>query len=123
MIEVLTSQVSSEYLSYLRQRGISYLFAGDSSLDCAVLLYKLYEQFDIEKLMVAGGGVVNWSFLAEGLIDELSLVIAPVADGGTTAVSIFEQSELLPHREPMAFHFMEAKALDGDALWLRYNRT
>ena len=123
VIEVLTSQVSSEYLSYLRQRGISYLFAGDSSLDCAVLLYKLYEQFGIEKLMVAGGGVVNWSFLAEGLIDELSLVIAPVADGGTTAVSIFEQSELLPHREPMAFHFMEAKALDGDALWLRYNRT
>ena len=123
VIEVLTSQVSSEYLSYLRQRGISYLFAGDSSLDCAVLLYKLYEQFGIEKLMVAGGGVVNWSFLAEGLIDELSLVIAPVADGGTTAVSIFEQSELLPHREPTAFHFMEAKALDGDALWLRYNRT
>lgn len=122
VIEALTYKAPPEYLFYLRRQGVSYLFAGKERLDCALLLRKLYEQFGVKKLMLAGGGVVNWSFLAEGLIDELSLVIAPVADGGTDAVSIFEQSAFLPRSGPAAFHLLEAKPLDGDALWLRYRR-
>lgn len=120
VIEALTGQASSEYLSYLRNLGVSYSFAGDERIDCGVLLQKLSKLFGIEKLMVAGGGVVNWSFLDAGLIDELSLVIAPTADGGTESVSIFEQSEFLPHRGPVPFHLTEAKPLAGDTLWLRY---
>ncbi len=116
VIEVLTQQASSEYLAYLQELGISYIFAGTTRLDCALLLQKLHRLLGIEKLMVAGGGVVNWSFLAQQLIDELSLVIAPVADGGTTAVSIFEQSEFLPRSGPTVFRFQEAKPLDGDVL-------
>ena len=70
--------------------------------------------------MVAGGGVMNWSFLSAGLLDEISLVVAPVADGGTTAVSIFEQAPFLPGRSPVGLALKESKVLDGDALWLRY---
>lgn len=120
VIDVLTRQASPEYLAYLRRQGVSYLFAGEGSLDCPLLLQKLGCLFDIKKLMLAGGGVVNWSFLAMRLIDELSLVIAPVADGGTESVSIFEQSEFLPRSGPEAFHLLEAKPLDSDVLWLRY---
>ena len=70
--------------------------------------------------MVAGGGVVNWSFLREGLIDELSLVLAPVADGGTESVSIFEQADFLPSHPPVAFALKEVKPLGENVLWLRY---
>ena len=122
VIEALTEQASPAYLAYLQKQGVSYVFAGKDRLDCPLLLQKLRNLFDIEKLMVAGGGTVNWSFLAAGLIDELSLVIAPVADGGTESVSIFEQSEFLPHSGPVAFHLTEAKAMNEDVLWLRYNR-
>lgn len=121
VIEVLTEQASPEYLDYLQKQGVSYLFAGKERLDCALLLKKLWELFGIEKLMVAGGGIMNWSFLLEGLIDELSLVIAPVADGSTTAVSIFERADFLPNSIPVGFHLKEVKILDGDVLWLRYN--
>ena len=120
VIEVLTEEVSSAYLSYLQRLGISYLFAGKKQLDCRILLEKLAAEFGINKLMVAGGGVTNWSFLREGLLDELSLVIAPVADGNTSAVSIFEQADFLPVHGPTAFHLKAVKALDGDAVWLRY---
>ena len=120
VIEALTEQASPEYLVYLQKQGISYLFAGKEWLDCALLLKKLRSLFDIEKLMVAGGGTANWSFLSEGLIDELSLVIAPVADGSTTAVSIFERADFLPDHGPVAFRLKEVKALDDDVLWLRY---
>lgn len=120
VIEVLTEQAAPEYLAYLQDLGISYLFAGEKILNCSLLLEKLYTSFGIERLMVAGGGVMNWSFLQEGLIDELSLVIAPVADGSTTAVSCFEKANFMPSHAPVAFRLKEAKPMDGNALWLRY---
>ena len=121
MIEVLTEQALPEYLAYLKKLGISYVFAGVDRLDCTLLLKKLYSLFGIEKLMVAGGGVMNWSFLAQGCIDELSLVIAPVADGSTTAVSIFEQSEFSPY-SPIPLCLKQMKLLDENVLWLRYQK-
>lgn len=119
VIEALTRQASPAYLSYLRERGISYLFVGEGRLDCALLLQKLEALFGIDWLMVAGGGIVNWSFLQENLIDELSLVVAPVADGGA-GVSIFEGADFLPPHGPVAFSLQEAKPFTGNGLWLRY---
>lgn len=119
VIEVLTGQVSDEYIAYLRSMGISYLFAGEETLDCRLLLHKLKVQFGIEKVMLAGGGYMNGSFLRDGLIDEVSIVLAPVAEGGGTPVSIFERYEDQAIT-PAAFTMLEAKRLDGDGLWLRY---
>lgn len=121
IIEVLTEQVSNEYLAYLRKMGVSYVFAGAKHINCGLLLEKLQTKFGIEKLMIAGGGYMNYSFLHENLIDELSLVIAPLADGNTKSVSVFEQSDFLSERAPSVFTLKEVQKLDGDALWLRYS--
>lgn len=119
VIEAVTEQASPEYLSYLRRLGISYLTVGDERLDCASLVRKLRSRFGIERLMVAGGGMANWSFLQEGLIDEFSLVIAPVADGGSAASS-FERAPFLPPHGPVAFRIKDVKLMDSEVLWLRY---
>lgn len=120
VIEVLTGRVSNDYLAYLRGFGISYIFAGEELLDCGLLLHKLRTAFGIERLMIAGGGLMNWSFVQEGLVDELSVVMAPVADGSRTAASLFEKADFLPERAPAAFTLKEAKAVSGGSLWLRY---
>lgn len=122
IVEVLTEAVHIDYLAYLRKKEISYIFAGKDTLDCWILLEKLHRLFSIERLMIAGGGLMNWSFVQEGLLDELSIVMAPVADGSTRAVSIFEKADFLPARSPAVFKLKEAKTLDGDTLWLRYTR-
>lgn len=122
VIEVLTQKVSNDYLAYLRKFNISYIFAGEDRIDCSLLLRKLKNCFSIERLMIAGGGVTNWSFASEGLIDELSLVIAPVADGNTHSVSIFEAAGLSRQDSIATFRLKEARPLDGDVLWLRYLR-
>lgn len=119
IVEVLTQQASPAYLSYLRQQGISYIFAGKEQLDCALLPQKLHALFGIDRLMVAGGGATNWSFLQENLINEVSLVVAPVVDGGN-ALSSFARPHFLPPHMPMALSMLEAKPLDGGTLWLRY---
>ena len=70
--------------------------------------------------MIAGGGAINWSFLQEGLIDELSLIMVPVADGSSTAVSIFEKSRFFPGGGAVSFELREVKQMEGGSLWLRY---
>ena len=121
VIQVLTERVSPAYLSYLRERDVSYLFAGRERVACAQLLQKLQAAFGIDRLMVAGGGVTNQSFLREGLIDELSLVIAPVADGSGGA-ALFDGAGFLPPGRPTAFTLVQAEPLAGSTLWLRYRK-
>lgn len=120
VIQVLTSRVSPAYLAYLRDLGISWVIAGDQALDCALLLDKLEEKFSIQRLMVAGGGITNWSFLSQGLLDELSLVLAPAADGDCSAASTFARPDFLPARGPAGFSLLGAETVAPDVLWLRY---
>ena len=120
VVEALTRQASPAYLAYLRQKGVSYLIAGEQQLDCALLANKLCRLLGGTRLMVAGGGVTNWAFLQAGLLHEISLVVAPVADGSAAAASVFDQAPFLPGGGPVAFRLAEAKPLDGGALWLRY---
>ena len=120
VIEVLTEQVSNEYLAYLRKADVSYVFAGKDHLDCALLLRKLKSLFQIDRLMLAGGGQMNWSLAQEDLIDELSIVLAPTADGNRAAASLFEKPAFLPERLPAVFHLKSVEKLEHDGLWLRY---
>ncbi len=120
IIEALTEQVSDDYLAYLRSMDISYVFAGKEQLDCKLFLEKLKSLFGIEKLMISGGGLTNWSFVQENLINELSLVIAPVADGGRKSATIFEKAGFLPPRIPAAFTLKAVQQIEDDTLWLQY---
>ena len=54
-------------------------------------------------------------------MDELSLVIAPVADGGN-GVSSFTQVDFLPSWQPTAFHLKEVQTVVPNVLWVRYTR-
>lgn len=120
VIEALIERVSDDYLAYLRRAGVSYIIAGKEHLDCTLLLHRLNELFGIERVMLAGGGCLNGSFLQENLIDEVSVVMAPVADGNTSSVSIFERGDFLPRRTPAVFDLKEARKLAGGGLWLCY---
>ncbi len=119
IIEVLTEQATDDYVAYLRSYDISYIFAGKNRFDCADMLEKLNRLFGIKRLMISGGGITNLSFLQENLIDELSLVIAPVADGGRGA-SIFDRADFLPYNDAVPFELINAQNSDAGTLWLRY---
>lgn len=120
VIEVLTGQASNAYKAFLRQKGISYLLAGEDKLDYALLLEKLKGLFGIQVLMLGGGGVLNWSFLQAGLCNEVSIVVAPAADGNPTTQSLFLAKEGLSTDKAISFTLLGAQAAEGNALWLRY---
>ncbi len=90
IIAVLGEKVSGEYLEHLREKGISYIFAGEDGHDLSKALETLNSEFGFERLLLEGGGVINGMFLKAGLIDELSLLIYPGIDGLSGMPSIFE---------------------------------
>lgn len=120
IIEVLTDKASDAYIAYLRKYEISYIFAGDDSLNCMLAAEKLKSLFGIEVLMLSGGGFINWSFLQDDLVDELSIVMIPVTDGETNTVTLFERADYLPPKAPVAFSIKSVEPVDGDGVWLRY---
>jgi riboflavin biosynthesis pyrimidine reductase len=120
VIEVLTEKVSGAYLAHLQEQNVSYIFGGATELDLKLVLKKLYKLFGIKKLRIDGGGHVNGSFLKAGLIDEFSLVLAPVADGTIGAPTVFEAEEGYGKRKATQFTLKSVKKIYNDFLWIRY---
>ena len=120
LIEVLSESVSDQYLQYLQNKNISYVFAGKKDLDFSLALTQLYDLFNIKTLMLEGGGIINGSMLNAGLIDEVSLLILPIADGAANTPTTFEVSKLLPKKSARQLKVLSVKQLDLDVIWLRY---
>lgn len=120
VIQVLTEKVSGEYLDQLRSKEVSYIFAGKTEIDLASAMEKLRKLFGIKLARIDGGGSVNGSFLKAGLIDELSLVLMPIADGAMDVPTVFDAER--GHTKRMATHLKlkSIKRLDKGALWIRY---
>lgn len=77
LLILTTEDVPAEYISYLRDKNISYIATGKSHIDLVDAMETLYSEFGVERLAVLGGGLINGGFLEAGLIDEVSLLLAP----------------------------------------------
>ena len=80
IIEVLTEQVDPRYLGYLESMEIPYIFAGETEIDIPFALFKLRNIVGINTLLLEGGSILNGAFQRAGVIDELSLVVAPIVE-------------------------------------------
>lgn len=93
IIVVLSKAISQAYLDHLRALGISYVFAGDDGHDLPKAMESLGRLFHLKKVILQGGGITNGAFLANKLIDELSVMIYPGVDGRKAASSLFDMSD------------------------------
>ena len=118
VVAILSERVSDDYLAFLRKRGVSYLLTGAREVDLKVALEKIAARFGVETLMLEGGGKINGSMLRDGLVDEVSVLVAPVVDGriGTPALFDVDEDHVTPQR--VELDSVEKRA-DG-VLWLRY---
>ncbi|HSI05686.1 MAG: dihydrofolate reductase family protein [Myxococcota bacterium] len=118
IISVLTEKVSDDYLAFLQNRGVSYVFAGKKDIDLLLALRKLRALFGVERLLLEGGGAINGSFLDAGLIDELSIVIMPIADGSIGTPTLFDAPKATGRGRPLKLLTHEIRP--GGVVWLRY---
>lgn len=121
IVQLLREDVNPGYLSYLRGLGISYVLAGRGSFDAELAAEKLQEHFGIYRALLMGGGYADGTFAAAGCVDELSLVVAPVAEVASGQPSLFETVRGLSAK-PLAFELAEVRQLPSSGLWLHYLR-
>ena len=117
VVAILSQRVSDEYLAFLRERGVSYVLAGAREVDLAAALEKIGSRFGVRTLMLEGGGKINGGMLRAGLVDEVSVLLAPVVDGRMGTPAVFDFTDDAP-RHRLALDAVERRA--DDVLWLRY---
>jgi 2,5-diamino-6-hydroxy-4-(5-phosphoribosylamino)pyrimidine 1'-reductase, archaeal len=70
-----------EKIKALKEKGVRIFHQFESSiLDLREVLNKLYE-LSINKVMVEGGGILNWNLLSSKLVNELRVTISPYVFG------------------------------------------
>ena len=119
IIHALTENVSDDYLAYLREKRISYIFCGRETFDPVIMMRKAYELFGIQKAILSGGAYADWTLLSHGLIDEIQIMYLPVVDGDPRSNTLCRRMENEPPM-PVALRLVDVQIVDGDGLLVTY---
>jgi 2,5-diamino-6-(ribosylamino)-4(3H)-pyrimidinone 5'-phosphate reductase len=125
VVAILSERVSDEYLAFLREKKVSYLLAGESDIDLPLALDKITKLFGVRTLLLEGGGRINGSMLRAGLIDEISLIVANVADGELGKASLFDVESPAKasgqRNAPAQLTLRSVEKRSDNLVWLRYD--
>lgn len=114
-----TSQTSPEQISVLSKLGAEVHVLGEKRVNLTLALETLYT-LGVRRLMVEGGGSLNFEMLREGLVDELYMYLAPKIFGGQTAPSL-AAGEGLVESAALNLKLVDAQVLDEDGgVLIRY---
>lgn len=118
ILEVLTKQVQPEFLAYLDELNIPYMFAGDKEFEPETFLRKLNEDYNVSTFALCGGAEINAEFIRRDLVDELSIVIGPAVDGSRETLSIVGSQQTTAF--PKYFSLIGVDTIGHDGLHLKY---
>jgi 2,5-diamino-6-(ribosylamino)-4(3H)-pyrimidinone 5'-phosphate reductase len=79
-----TSQTSNEQIERLRAHNVEVFVEDAPRVDLSKMMLTLYS-IGVKRLMVEGGGTMNFELMRLGLVDELMIYIAPMIFGGSNA--------------------------------------
>ena len=116
---IVSEKVSKEYLEYLDSKKISWIACGKDKIDLPKSMEILSKEFNVKRLAVVGGPLINSSFLDAGLLDEISILIGVGIDGRKGMPGVFD-GFALNHPITTKLKFKEVKSFDDGAVWIRY---
>lgn len=120
LITLVTRSTPQAYLAYLKELNISYFTSGEDELDLSEAMKKLKDFFDIDQMLLEGGGLMNGSMMTQGLVDEISLLLLPRVLNKKDAPSLFDLET--SYVNTTQYSLISTQALERDVLWLRYIR-
>src|SRR5438309_4082718 len=89
-IVAVTSRAPKSRIEILERRGVKVFVCGKGPLVSVKILLQTLRKLGIRKILLEGGGALNWSMLSSGLVDEVSVAITPRILGGEKAVTLVE---------------------------------
>jgi 2,5-diamino-6-(ribosylamino)-4(3H)-pyrimidinone 5'-phosphate reductase len=128
-IIAVTDKAPDEKIKKLRDMGAEVLVIseGKKGQSAAVphgvnlkLLFHKLEKMGLKKILVEGGGELNWSLLHLWLVDELTITIAPRIAGGRLATTLVEGDGFDEIAQSIRLQLKKIERKKGGELVLHY---
>ncbi|MGB7874446.1 MAG: dihydrofolate reductase family protein, partial [Anaerolineales bacterium] len=118
-IVIFTTQgTSKKQLEFLRARGVGVFVHDTGRVDLPKALSTLKE-IGVNRLMVEGGGTLNFELLRLGLVDELTAYLAPLVFGGESAPTLAAGPGLV-RSAAIPLKLVDAEAWEDGGVLLKY---
>ncbi|MEB3780644.1 MAG: dihydrofolate reductase family protein [Desulfurococcales archaeon] len=112
---ILTTEcIDKTRINEYKRRGIIVISKGCKSVDLKNSFKELYSDVGIKKLMIEGGGILNYIVLSEGLVDEIWITVSPMIFG--SGRSVFDGPDSIMR----GLSLKEYKIICGGWVHLRY---
>lgn len=113
-----TSQTSITQIEHLRALGVDVYVDQTPRVDLNKMMTTL-KQIGVDRLMVEGGGTINFELMRLGLVDELMVYVAPMVFGGANAPTPADGFGV-PHDKALAMHLAGVEHWDDGGILLKY---
>jgi 2,5-diamino-6-(ribosylamino)-4(3H)-pyrimidinone 5'-phosphate reductase len=120
LLALCSSSTHQEYLSYLAEKQIATIVAGDDRIDMRSAFEALNARYGVKVVRVDSGGTLNSVLLNYGLVDEVSVLIHPFLTGGKPDPTIFDplKAGISALSIPLKLHHSEV--FEHGIIWARY---
>jgi 2,5-diamino-6-(ribosylamino)-4(3H)-pyrimidinone 5'-phosphate reductase len=88
-IVAVTKRASNSNIQKIKKSGAMVIIVGTYSVELKKL-FSILEKKGYKKILVEGGGELNWSLLHLGIVNEVIITVAPMIVGGRTATTLVE---------------------------------
>ncbi len=113
-----TSQTSRSQLEALRMNGVEIFVHDTARVDLQKMMNTLAE-LGVKRLMVEGGGTINFELLRQKLVDEIMIYIAPMIFGGNSAPTLASGLGIA-RSEAIALKLINIETHDDGGILLTY---
>ena len=88
-IVAVTELAHTDTISEIKKMGAMVIVSGRKRVNLKKVL-SIVKKMGIKRILVEGGGEINWSLFSLGLVNELIVTIAPKIVGGRQATTLVE---------------------------------
>ena len=88
-IVATSNRTTFNNISRIESTGARVVVAGRNKVELRKV-FRILEKMGYKRILVEGGGELNWSVLRLGIVDELIITISPRIVGGRTATTLVE---------------------------------
>ena len=88
-IIVVSKKAPKKNLQKLEKFPVQIIVCGNNTINIKKLL-AILKKNGVKNILVEGGGITNWAFVKENLVDEAIITITPYLVGGMTATTLVD---------------------------------
>lgn len=118
-IIAISKAATKKNIKRLSKYPVEILISGEKKVNVKKLLKFLLRK-KIKRILLEGGGTINWEFVNQGLIDEIIITITPFLVGGKDAISLVEGKGFQKISKSKKFKLLKSIRM-GNELVLHYS--